>query len=244
MICKYMSLPRDIIFKILQDLDPISYYNCISISKHFYIYNSDTAKKLYLKNRCIGRTIDNMIYNLDIEGIEYMYRKFDMMKSFIFMRNDNINRDKIEKCADILSNVNCHNCQRTKFIINNYIDKNTNPGFIQISKYNCCNNTFSLSTIQLEYPILNNIFNTCEDNPLFKKGLFTERIDYFSICKYIREYICKKCIFISKNVFLIDNNLAELFNKKVNTKITYIMVENYLYYILNFKLSKPSFYRK
>lgn len=232
-----MSLPRDIIFKILQDLDPISYYNCISISKHFYIYSSDKAKKLYLKNRCIGSTIDNMIYNLDIEGIEYMVHKFHMNNTQIQLNITKINRDKIDKLLHILLNVNCdNNCKlqqklQKKFVIS----VAENNSIVKIYKHVCFNNSFLLSRFQSEYPILYKIFNISKDNPLLKKGLFTSHIAHLSICKYIREYIYIYCTFISKNIFLIDDVLAKLLNKEVNTKMTHIMVNNYMYHILHTK---------
>jgi hypothetical protein len=244
-----MSLPRDIIFKILQDLDPISYYNCISISNHFYIYNSDAAKKLYLKNRCIGRTIDNMIYNLDIDGIEYMVHKFHMKQPLIQLNIDDINRDKIEKCADILSKVQCYDCEREQFCIS--YSKNNN--ILYIRSHNCgriYHNKFILKYISIDYFILHFIlYKTCKNDPrrlsIYLNQMFPNRISFKEICENIRIYICEYCVFLYKHIFLIDKRLAKLLSNEIGTKMTYRMVENYLYHILDTrKYLRYYFYKK
>jgi hypothetical protein len=100
-----MSLQRDIIFKILQDLDPISYYKCICISKNFYPYNNDIAKNLYLKNRCIGHSLEHMINTLDIEGVRYIASNYREP----FNINLQINDNNIEKISEILKILNTSN---------------------------------------------------------------------------------------------------------------------------------------
>lgn len=114
-----MSLPRDIIFKILQDLDPISYYKCIRISKHFYPYNNDIAKNLYLKNRCIGHSLEHMINTLDIEGVRYIASNYREN----FNINLQINDNNIEKMCEILKILNTSNNKININIASKFDDK-------------------------------------------------------------------------------------------------------------------------
>ena len=98
-------LPYDILLNILTELDSISYYKCLSVSKLFHIHTDhENANNIYMKNKYAGYSAKDLIMQGDAEGFKYCFGKkdCDIIDLEMVINEDNCN--DILKIIKILAN--------------------------------------------------------------------------------------------------------------------------------------------
>lgn len=196
-------LPSDLIYTLLRELDPISYYKIISVSKGFHIHSqNEQAMELYRKNKYIGYSLRKLIDKGDVEGVKYKVDKdsSDICNDIIYITPKNCKN--IGEIITILGNIDNYSC-------------NISLNFKQnINKYkHPFKRPVSLSP-QL-YDLLNIAYGT--------KML---RVD---ASKCVWEYIKNNC---PKGVsyYYPNEQIMELFNIDKDTQLSYMSMQRYLKY--------------
>ena len=105
-------LISDLIYSILEETDPISYYKIINVSKGFHIHlTNENAMELYLKRKYGGYSLQDLIDKGDVEGVKY---KVDNDPNNIYKYLINITANNIKNIGEILSilqNKDTHKCK-------------------------------------------------------------------------------------------------------------------------------------